>query len=37
MYIYIYELSVRLLRYLSTVLYANLWEEASAQTAKPLE
>ena len=24
-------------RYLSTVLYANLWEEASAQTAEPLE
>ena len=24
-------------RYLSTVLYANLWEEASAQKAEPLE
>ena len=24
-------------RYLSTALYANLWEEATAQTAEPLE
>ena len=24
-------------RYLSTALYANLWEEAQAQTAEPLE
>ena len=24
-------------RYLSTVLYANLWEEASAQKAEPLD